>query len=178
MAASSSMSSQPAGVKLSLGSTAPGMEFLDFDEVDGILQDNEAEGRRGRGRRPGVGKKGGSNVDDQRNSSKVRVAPCAIFCGEVKPLVPKQKGCECCVKDLATMRRDAKSAGKEAVKILQDAEKKGNEEKLKELHNLWLEVLLPLAAAKQFRTKVAITHAGTATQPHCSWNGEWEGGIS
>ncbi len=38
------------------------------------------------------------------------------------------------------MRRDAKQAGKEAVKLLQEAEKVGNGARLIDIHNEWIEV--------------------------------------
>ena len=89
----------------------------------------------------GVGKKGYSkDARDTRASTKARVAKCGIFCGEEKELVPKQKGRIACFTDLATMRRDAKIAGKEAVKFLASCEK-SDPAKLKELHTKWNETV-------------------------------------
>ncbi len=125
----------------------------------------EGRGGRGRGRGPGGGGRGGRNgrigrgdggstvgvakkgssslnTADKRTTSAPRTTPCKIFCnGELKVLVPKQKGCDLCVKDILTMRRDAKQAGKEAVKLLQEAEKVGNEARLIDIHNEWIEVV-------------------------------------
>jgi hypothetical protein len=108
-------------------------------------------GGRGAGRRnlgadtaaPSLGKRGSSaaGVADNRSTSIVRTGICNVFCaGQLKELAPKQKGCDPCMKDLFTMRRDAKAGGKESQKLLAEAEKPGNEEMLKDIHTKWIEV--------------------------------------
>ncbi len=87
---------------------------------------------------------------DSRATSTVRYGKCNIFCnGEEKELVPKQKGCDVCVRDVLTMRRDAKAAGKEAVKVLADAEKPGNEKLLVEIHTEWSKVVAACVGSRR-----------------------------
>ncbi len=64
----------------------------------------------------------------------------SIWCS-LEELLPKQKGCDDCFKDLAAMRRDAKMAGKEAVKFLANAEK--DDDQFKKLHDDWLAAVGP-----------------------------------
>jgi hypothetical protein len=147
--ASSLLQSSPEGLKVSLGASVLGVDDFGFDDGD-LDEEAEAEeehqqSSRGRGRGRGgggrgIGKRGANNEGDARATSKKRIAVCPIFCGQEKTLVPKQRGCEECMKDLTTMRRDAKAAGPKAAKHLAEAEKKGNEESLKELHTKWREV--------------------------------------
>ena len=73
-----------------------------------------------------------------------RTGPCDLFCGaELVVLMPRQRGCEDCFRDLETMRRDAKAAGAKAIKWLKQAEKKGNEEQLHEFWSNWIKVVGP-----------------------------------
>ena len=77
-------------------------------------------------------------------TDEVRIGDCDSFCqdhGVV--LLPKQRGCESCYRDLETIRRDAKAAGPKAQKWLKQAEKKGNEEMLHEFWHNWAAVVGP-----------------------------------
>ena len=51
----------------------------------------------------------GSTANRARtNSSESRIAPCPFFYQDMEAVIePKQKGCHRCVRDIATMRRDA-----------------------------------------------------------------------
>ena len=75
---------------------------------------------KGRGRGAGEGS-GGSNKARAGSLSGKSQLPreenCPLFCREYKIILPKQRGCEECYRDLEAMRRDALASGPKARKF-------------------------------------------------------------
>ena len=99
----------------------------------------KAKGSRARAKPGAKAKKAKAKPTDEE-----RLGPCDLFCGEsLVVLVPRQRGCEECYRDLEAMRRDAKAAGSKSQKWLKQSEKKGNEEQLHEFWSNWIRLVGP-----------------------------------
>ena len=81
-----------------------------------------AQSRKGKGK----GKRSNAKPKSKPAATdEVQIGDCDLFCQETGVvLLPKQRGCESCYRDLETMRRDAKAAGAKAQKWMKQAEKK------------------------------------------------------
>ena len=107
---------------------------------------------RGRGRGGGRGR--AAKAKAGQKTPKPRAAPkgktqterweiCPLFCKTKVLLLPKQKGCSDCYRDLECLRRDAAAAGTKTKQILKDLEKPVKEDELYELWAAWRKVVGP-----------------------------------
>ena len=99
-----------------------------------------------RGGQPGKPKLG------EHPSATARTGRCGLFCGEERQIMPKQKGCEECVRDLEAMRRDARQAGPKARQRL----KKKVEAQPAELMELWKMWTSQVGSREKGRSRVGF----------------------
>ena len=130
---------------------------VDDDDAEGAAEQSLADpnntGSRGRGGRGGRGRgRAGAKAKSKSKqkpamksakSQNERWDVCPLFCKEKVLLLPKQKGCNDCYRDLESMRRDASAAGPKAKQFLRDIEKATNEDDFYELWCQWKRVVGP-----------------------------------